>query len=93
MKKANIREIKEKKIKIKVPYEPKEIALIVGAVLVPPVGAIALGVKYYKERKELADRIERDKGVEEAIRSAREEYIKEAVDMEDITKEEKEGES
>ena len=93
MKKANIREIKEKKIRIKVPVEPKEIALIVGAVLVPPVGAIALGVKYYKERKELADRIERDEGVEEAIRSAREEYIKEAAGMEDIKEEHTKEES
>ena len=84
MKKANVKEIKEKKAKIKVPTDKKKVALIIVTTLIPPIGSIAMAIDYHKERKELRDRIEVENRVRETLEKAKKESEEkaQAVDVE-----------
>ena len=71
MKKAKVKEIKQAKVKVKIPVDKKKVVLIVTTALFPPVGAVVMTIDYLKERKEEADRIEVEMNVKEAFDNAK----------------------
>lgn len=73
MKKANMKEIKNKEAKIKIPVDGKKIAKIVVTALVPPVGAGMMVYDYIKERKMLREQIEIENKVQEKIKASKKE--------------------